>query len=78
MFLHSEDVTLPVEAVVLSNLVPDKMFVDDTSIMGIFGACLNWHTEELAFASSRIFDKVKAEHRIFCDTERTVIRVGPT
>ena len=45
-------ITLPVEALVLPNLGPDKMLLDD-SIMGAFGASLNWHTQELSFASSR-------------------------
>ena len=46
-------ITLPVEELVLPNLEPDKMLLDN-SIIGAFVASLYWHTEELFFASSRI------------------------
>ena len=64
------DITLPVEALVLPNLGPDKMLLDN-SIMGAFGASLNWHTEELSFANYYI--KVKATHRIRNSTNETPI-----
>ena len=41
----------------------------DNSTMGAFGAKLNWNTEELYFANSRI--KVKATHRIKKSTHPT-------
>ena len=63
-------ITLPVEALVLPNLGPDKMLLDD-SIMGAFGASLNWHTQKRSFANSRI--KVKATHRIRDSTNETEI-----
>lgn len=42
------DITLPVEALVLP---PDKMLLDN-SVMGAFGASLDWNTEELPFTKS--------------------------
>ena len=62
------DITLPVEALVLPYLGPDKMMLDN-SILGAFGASLNWNTEEFSFAKPRI--KVKATHRIKHSTHPT-------
>ena len=62
------DITLPVEALVLRNLGPDKMLLDNSK-MGAFGASSNWNTEELSFANSRI--KMKATHRINHSTHPT-------
>ena len=53
-------VTLPVEALALSPLGPDIMLLDNT-IMGAFGAVLDWSTEQLAFKNSQV--KLKASRR---------------
>jgi len=45
------DITLPVEALVLPNLGPDKMLLDN-SIMNAFGAVLDWCGEQLSFKNS--------------------------
>ena len=45
---------------VVPSLGPDKLLLDN-SIMGAFGAVLDWQTEELTFKSSPI--KIPAVHR---------------
>ena len=54
------DITLPVEALVLPSVGPDIMLLDNT-IMGAFGAILDWSTEVLSFKQSKV--KIKASHR---------------
>ena len=54
------DITLPVEALVLPNLGPDKMLLDN-SIMNAFGAVLDWCGEQLSFKNSK--RKIPAKHR---------------
>lgn len=54
------EITLPVEALVLPSLGPDKMLLDN-SIMGAFGAVLDWQAEQLTFKTSRV--KITAQHR---------------
>lgn len=54
------DITLPVEALVLPSLGPDKMLLDN-SIMGAFGAVLDWQAELLTFKTSQV--KIPAQHR---------------
>ena len=54
------DITLPVEALVLPNLGPDKMLLDN-SIMNAFGAILDWGGEQLSFKKSTT--KIPATHR---------------
>lgn len=55
------DITLPVDALVLPSLGPDIMLLDNT-IMGAFGAILDWSNEQLSFKNSKV--KIKASHRI--------------
>jgi len=54
------DITLPVKALVLPNLGPDKMLLDN-SIMNAFGAVLDWCGERLSFKNST--RKIPAKHR---------------
>ena len=54
------EITLPVEALVLPSLGPDKMLLDN-SIMGAFGAVLDWQAEQLTFKTSKV--KIPAQHR---------------
>ena len=54
------DITLPVEALVLPNLGPDKMLLDN-SIMNAFGAVLDWCGEQLSFKNST--RKIPAKHK---------------
>lgn len=54
------EITLPVEALVLPSLGPDKMLLDN-SIMGAFGAVLDWQAEQLTFKTSQV--KIPAKHR---------------
>ena len=54
------EITLPVEALVLPNLGPDKMLLDN-SIMNAFGAVLDWCGEQLSFKNST--RKIPAKHK---------------
>lgn len=55
--LTLEGITLPVEAFVVPPLGPEKASLDK-SIMGAFGAVLDWHTEALSYETSQAKNKL--------------------
>lgn len=63
------ETTLPVEAFVLPSLGPDKLLLDN-SIMGAFGAILDWHTETMSFRDNNT--TIQASHRVPTNGESQV------